>query len=98
MSFFMSNRGIYTIDAIRQGIRIATSRYYPNEIELIKKLKVGQLIRFIRTDKYKQIVDSIIVSVSSIDVFNTSSSSKVWLKLDNHMFDDKNKLKELGIL
>jgi hypothetical protein len=66
MSFYMSNLGMYTIDAIRAGIRTATTRCYDSEISLIKSLIHGQPIRFIRTDnKTKQVVDSIIVFAAS---------------------------------
>ena len=62
MSFYMSNLGMYTLDAIRAGLRTATTRCYPNEIALIKALKHGQPVRFVRTDnKTKEVVDSIIV-------------------------------------
>lgn len=65
MSFYMSNAGMYTIDAIRAGIRTATTRCYNSEISLIKSLSHGQPIRFIRTDNNKQVVDSIIVFATS---------------------------------
>ena len=66
MSFYMSNLGMYTIDAIRVGIRTATTRCYDSEISLIKSLIHGQPIRFVRTDnKTKQVVDSIIVFAAS---------------------------------
>lgn len=66
MSFYMSNLGMYTIDAIRAGIRTATTRCYDSEIDLMKTLSHGQPIRFIRTDKNtKQVVDSIIVFATS---------------------------------
>ena len=66
MSFYMPNLGMYTIDAIRAGLRTATTRCYDSEISLIKSLSHGQPIRFIRTDKgTKQIVDSIIVFATS---------------------------------
>jgi hypothetical protein len=66
MSFYMSNLNMYTIDAIRAGIRTATTRCYDSEVSLIKTLSHGQPIRFIRTDnKTKQIVDSIIVFATS---------------------------------
>lgn len=66
MSFYMSNLGMYTIDAIRVGIRTATTRCYDSEITLIKSLSHGQPIRFVRTDKNtKQVVDSIIVFATS---------------------------------
>lgn len=62
----MSNLGMYTIDAIRVGIRTATTRCYDSEITLIKSLSHGQPIRFVRTDKNtKQVVDSIIVFATS---------------------------------
>lgn len=62
----MSNLGMYTIDAIRAGIRTATTRCYDSEISLIKSLIHGQPIRFVRTDnKTKQVVDSIIVFAAS---------------------------------
>jgi hypothetical protein len=62
MSFYMSNLNMYTIDAIRAGIRVATTRCYDSEITLIKSLSHGQPVRFVRTDsKTKQVVDSIIV-------------------------------------
>ncbi len=62
----MSNLNMYTIDAIRAGIRTATTRCYDSEVSLIKTLSHGQPIRFIRTDnKTKQIVDSIIVFATS---------------------------------
>lgn len=57
----MSNLGLYTIDAIRQEKRFATTRYYPSEISLIKTIKHGQPIKFVRTNDNKQIVDSLIV-------------------------------------
>ena len=61
MSFYMSNLGMYTIDAIRAGIRTATTRCYDSEISLMKSLSHGHPIRFIRIDdKTKQVVDSII--------------------------------------
>ena len=61
MSFYMSNLGMYTIDAIRAGIRTATTRCYYNEISKINGLSHGQPIKFIRIDdKTKQVVDSII--------------------------------------
>lgn len=85
MSFYMSNRSMYTIDAIRHGIRTATTRVYPSEIKLIKSLKVGQPIRFVRTEN-KQIVDSIIVFVGSTDL--SQNSNWVWVKLHNNMFND----------
>lgn len=86
MSFYMSNLNMYTIDAIRAGIRTATTRCYYNEIALIKSLKVGQPIKFIRTDKDKQVVDSIIVFVGSTDL--SENSNWVWVRLDNNMFND----------
>jgi hypothetical protein len=62
MSFYMSNLNMYTIDAIRAGLRTATTRCYDSEINLIKSLSHGQPVRFVRTDdKTKQVVDSIIV-------------------------------------
>lgn len=75
MSFYMSNLNMYTIDAIRAGIRTATTRCYDSEISLMKSLLHGQPIRFIRTDKDKQVVDSIIVFATSYasytkDVYN----------------------------
>ena len=58
----MSNLNMYTIDAIRAGLRTATTRCYDSEINLIKSLSHGQPVRFVRTDdKTKQVVDSIIV-------------------------------------
>lgn len=71
----MSNLNMYTIDAIRAGIRTATTRCYDSEISLMKSLSHGQPIRFIRTDKDKQVVDSIIVFATSYasytkDVYN----------------------------
>ena len=61
MSFYMSNLNMYTIDAIRAGIRTATTRCYYNEISKINGLSHGQPIKFIRIDdKTKQVVDSII--------------------------------------
>jgi len=66
MSFYMPNLNMYTIDAIRAGIRTATTRCYDSEITLIKSLSHEQPIKFIRTDnKTKQIVDSIIVFATS---------------------------------
>ena len=66
MSFYMSNLNMYTIDAIRAGIRTATTRCYKSEISLMKSLSHGQPIKFIRTDKNtKQIIDSIIVFATS---------------------------------
>jgi hypothetical protein len=66
MSFYMSNLNMYTIDAIRAGIRTATTRCYDSEINLMKTLSHGQPIRFVRTDnKTKQVVDSIIVFATS---------------------------------
>ncbi len=61
MSFYMSNLGMYTIEAIRAGLRTATTRYYDNEIALIRSLKHGEPIRFIRTSKSLEILDSVIV-------------------------------------
>ena len=86
MSFFMYNLQMYTIDAIRKGLRTATTRVYPNEIKLIKTLTVGQPVRFIRTNKAKQVVDSIIVFVTSTDLINPSIG-KTWTALDNSLFD-----------
>ena len=66
MSFYMSNLNMYTIDAIRAGIRTATTRCYDSEINLIKSLSHGQPVRFVRTDnKTKEVVDSIIVFATS---------------------------------
>ena len=62
MSFYMSNLNMYTIDAIRAGIRTATTRCYYKEISKINGLSHGQPIKFIRIDdKSNEIVDSIIV-------------------------------------
>ena len=81
MSFYMSNLGMYTIDAIRAGIRTATTRCYPNEIALIRALKHGQPIRFIRTDnKTKQVVDSIIVFATNY----ASYTSDVYKELPSY--------------
>lgn len=61
MSFYMSNRSMYTIDAIRHGIRTATTRWYNSEISLIQQLNHSQPVLFNRTDGNDNIVDSIIV-------------------------------------
>ena len=67
----MSNLNMYTIDAIRAGIRTATTRCYDNEISLIKSLSHGQPVRFIRTDnKTKEVVDSIIVFATKTEHLN----------------------------
>lgn len=86
MSFFMPNQGMYTIDAIRAGIRTATSRVYPNEINLIKTLKIGQPVRFVRTNSAKQVVDSIIVFLISCNLSDPLTGSS-YITLDNSMFD-----------
>jgi len=86
MSFFMPNKGMYTIDAIRAGIRTATTRVYPNEINLIKTLKIGQPVRFVRTNKEKQVVDSIIVFLISCNLSDPLTGSS-YITLDNSMFD-----------
>lgn len=71
MSFYMSNLQMYTIDAIRTGIRTATTRCYDSEIRLIKSLSHGQPVRFIRTDnKTKEVVDSIIVFATKTEHLN----------------------------
>ena len=70
MSFYMPNLNMYTIDAIRQGIRTATTRYYSNEIKIIKGLSKGQPIRFIRTNTNKEIEDSIIVFAINNEVYD----------------------------
>jgi hypothetical protein len=62
---------MHTIDAIRQGIRTATTRCYKSEIDLIKGLVSGQMIRFNRYDSSKNIVDSIIVFAANNEQTNT---------------------------
>jgi len=74
---------MYTIDAIRHGIRTASTRYYPNEISLIQGLKHGQLIRFNRTNKNGDIVDSIIVFAVNDDIYD-----KVGYKLPSYYVDN----------
>ena len=81
MSFYMSNLGMYTIDAIRAGIRTATTRCYDSEISLMKSLSHGHPIRFIRTDnKTKQVVDSIIVFATNY----ASYTSDVYKELPSY--------------
>jgi hypothetical protein len=88
MSFYMSNHNMYTINAIRAGIRTATTRYYDNEIRLMKTLSHGQPIRFIRTDKNtKQVVDSIIVFATSYDSY-TKDVYKQWPPYHSIIDDD----------
>ena len=66
MSFYMSNLNMYTIDAVRSGLRTATTRCYYNEISKMKSLSHGQPVRFIRIDKYsKEVVDSLIAFATS---------------------------------
>lgn len=63
MYFYMSERGIDTLTAIRQGIRTATSRDNKWEIDLIKGLKVGQPVLFVKpnTRDLNKIDDRLIV-------------------------------------
>ena len=83
MSFYMSNRSMYTIDAIRNGLRTASTRYYPSEINIIQNLKQGQLIRFNRINNNSDIVDSIIVFA-----VNDSICDRVGYKLGNYYYDN----------
>lgn len=87
MSFYMYNLQMYTIDAIKKGLRTATTRTYPKDISLIKTLKIGQPIRFVRTNNRKQIVDSIIVFVTSTDL-NNPNVGNTWVVLDNTLFQE----------
>lgn len=83
----MSNLNMYTIDAVRAGIRTATTRCYPNENALIRTLKHGQPVRFIRTDKdTKQIVDSIIVFATKTEHLDRVGHKlyPYYMLLENH--------------
>lgn len=81
MSFYMSKRGVHTIDLIRQGLRKGTTRQYNSEIRLIKSLKHGQPVLFNRTNNYDEVVDSIIVfAINNIETNTVGYKVNGWAK------------------
>lgn len=78
-----------TIEAIKNGERTATTRYEKDgHIDFWKNIKAGDLIKFVKIDKSKTIIDSVIVQITR-PLYNLQNTYDQLSKLKNPEFEFK---------